>query len=286
VILDTVIYDEVTLWNLVIVAIILGASLIIVQIIHINLKKALSEKLRKNELEILLKVVRYTIVIIAIFSILPLLSINLTGLLVAGGFAGIVIGFASQSVVANLVSGIFLIIERPIKIGDQVAIEGVEGYVEDIHFFSTIVRSYDGIYVRLPNEKVFTNIVSNYDVDVARRITYTIGISYNDDAPYAIKLLGDILDGHPFVLKNPAPSIFVESLGDSTVNLTAWFWAPTSEWTSVKNDLLWKIKAAFDEAGIEIPYPQRVLWFGNDEPEGGQKKEQARKKESQKGGTR
>jgi small-conductance mechanosensitive channel len=148
-ILDTVIYDDVTLWNLVVVAIIMIIAAIITQIIHLNLKKALSDKLRKNELEILLKVVRYTIIIIAILSVLPLLSIDLTGLLLAGGFAGIIIGFASQSVVANLVSGIFLIIERPIKIGDQVAIEGVEGYVEDIHFFATIVRSYDGIYVRI-----------------------------------------------------------------------------------------------------------------------------------------
>ncbi len=266
-ILDTVVYDNVTLWNLVFVAIVLGAALIITQLIHINLKKALSDKLHKNELEILLKVVRYSIIIIAIFSVLPLLSINLTGLLVAGGFAGIVIGFASQSVVANLVSGIFLIIERPIKIGDQIAIEGVEGYVEDIHFFSTIVRSYDGIYVRLPNEKVFTNIISNYDVDVARRIQYSIGISYKDDANRAIHLLGDILDAHPFVLKNPAPQIYVESLGDSSVNLTAYFWAPTSEWFSVKMDLLWKIKSIFDEAGIEIPFPQRVLWFGKGAPE-------------------
>jgi small-conductance mechanosensitive channel len=266
-ILDTIIYDEVTLWNLLTVAIILAISMIISQIIHINLKKALCDKLRKNELEILLKVVRYSIIVIAILSILPLLSINLTGLLVAGGFAGIVIGFASQSVVANLVSGVFLVIERPIKIGDQIAIEGVEGYVEDIHFFSTIVRSYDGIYVRLPNEKVFTNVISNYDVDVARRINYTVGISYADDAHNAIGILGKVLEDHPFVLKNPAPQIYVESLGDSAVNLTAYFWAPTSEWMSVKAELLIKIKAAFDNAGIEIPFPQRVLWFGTGAPD-------------------
>jgi small-conductance mechanosensitive channel len=284
-ILDTVVYGDVTFWNLVTVGIILIAAMIITQIIHINLKKALSDKLQKNELEILLKVVRYSIIVIAILSVLPLLSINLTGLLVAGGFAGIVIGFASQSVVANLVSGIFLIIERPIKIGDQIAIEGVEGYVEDIHFFSTIVRSYDGIYVRLPNEKVFTNIISNYDVDVARRIQYKVGISYNDDSSRAIKLLGDILDAHPYVLKNPAPQIYVESLGDSSVNLTAYFWAPTTEWFSVKMELLSKIKSAFDDAGIEIPFPQRVLWFGEEEVAGQLEKKKKRQKTEKKGET-
>jgi small-conductance mechanosensitive channel len=284
-ILDTVVYGDVTFWNLVTVGIILIAAMIITQIIHINLKKALSDKLQKNELEILLKVVRYSIIVIAILSVLPLLSINLTGLLVAGGFAGIVIGFASQSVVANLVSGIFLIIERPIKIGDQIAIEGVEGYVEDIHFFSTIVRSYDGIYVRLPNEKVFTNIISNYDVDVARRIQYKVGISYNDDSSRAIKLLGDILDAHPYVLKNPAPQIYMESLGDSSVNLTAYFWAPTTEWFSVKMELLSKIKSAFDDAGIEIPFPQRVLWFGEEEVAGQLEKKKKRQKTEKKGET-
>jgi small-conductance mechanosensitive channel len=284
-ILDTVVYGDVTFWNLVTVGIILIAAMIITQIIHINLKKALSDKLQKNELEILLKVVRYSIIVIAILSVLPLLSINLTGLLVAGGFAGIVIGFASQSVVANLVSGIFLIIERPIKIGDQIAIEGVEGYVEDIHFFSTIVRSYDGIYVRLPNEKVFTNIISNYDVDVARRIQYKVSISYNDDSSRAIKLLGDILDAHPYVLKNPAPQIYVESLGDSSVNLTAYFWAPTTEWFSVKMELLSKIKSAFDDAGIEIPFPQRVLWFGREEVAGQLEKKKKGQKTEKKGET-
>jgi small-conductance mechanosensitive channel len=170
-------------------------------------------------------------------------------------------------VVANLVSGIFLIIERPIKIGDQIAIEGVEGYVEDIHFFSTVVRSYDGIYVRLPNEKVFTNTISNYDVDVARRIQYTIGISYNDDAARAINILQKLVDADPYILKNPAPQIFVDSLGDSAVNLTAYVWAPTSEWFDVKMKFLSKIKVAFDQAGIEFPYPQRVLWFGKEKPE-------------------
>jgi small-conductance mechanosensitive channel len=277
-ILDTVVYGDVTLWNLVIVAIVMLAAVIITQAIQLNLKKALSDKLHKNELEILLKVIRYTIIVIAILSVLPLLSIDLTGLLLAGGFAGIVIGFASQSVVANLVSGIFLIVERPIKIGDQVLIEGVEGYVEDIHFFSTVVRSYDGIYVRLPNEKVFTNIISNYDVDVARRIKYTVGIGYKDDAARAITILRDILEAHPFVLKNPAPQIYVESLGDNAVNLTSYLWAPTNEWFTTKMDLLWKIKVAFEQEGIEFPYPQRVLWFGKEEAETQEEGQREKKK--------
>jgi small-conductance mechanosensitive channel len=264
-ILDTVIYRDVTLWNLVMVAIILIIANVVIQIIHINLKKTLSDKLRKNELEILLKIVRYTIIFFAILSVLPLLSIDLTGLLLAGGFAGLIIGFASQSVVANLVSGIFLIVERPVKIGDQIAIESVEGYVEDIRFLSTVVRSYDGIYVRVPNEKVFTSIITNYDADVARRIKYTIGISYRDDAARAIRIIGAVAEEYPFVLKNPAPQIYVDSFGDNSINLAINLWTPTGEWLAVKMELLWMIKIAFDTAGIEMPFPQRVIWFGQGE---------------------
>ncbi|MDD1678521.1 MAG: mechanosensitive ion channel family protein [Methanomicrobiales archaeon] len=266
-ILDTVIYRDVTLWNLLIVGIIMVIAAIITQIVQIYLKKGLCDRLPKNELLILLRVIRYTIIILAALSVLPLLSIDLTGLLVAGGFAGIVIGFASQSVVANLVSGVFLIVERPIKIGDQVLIEGVEGYVEDIHIFSTIVRSYDGVYVRLPNEKVFTNVISNYDVDVARRIVYRIGISYRDDIDHATRILRDVLASYPYALMNPPFELYVESLGDNAVNLTVLVWAPSTEFTIAQRELLGKIKVAFDLAGIEFPYPQRVVWYGREESE-------------------
>ncbi|MDD1673227.1 MAG: mechanosensitive ion channel family protein [Methanomicrobiales archaeon] len=260
-ILDTVIYRDVTLWNLVVVVIILGISSIVIQIINLNLKKALSDKIRKHELEVLLKVVRYTIIFLAVISVLPLLSIDLTGLLLAGGFAGLVIGFASQSVVSNLISGIFLVIERPIKIGDEIAIGEIEGYVEDIRFLSTVVRSYDGTYIRLPNEKVFTSVITNYVEDVARRILYPIGISYRDDVTRATGIIEGVLASNPYALKNPAPNIYVDSLGENSVNIVVRFWTPSTEYTGVKNELLWRMKEALDKAKIEFPFPQRVIWF-------------------------
>ncbi len=264
-ILDTVIFGNITLWNILAIIVILGIALLIIQIITLNLRKALSDKLRKNEMEILLKIVRYSIIFIAFISILPTLSIDLTGILLAGGFAGLVLGFASQSVVSNLVSGIFLIFERPIKIGDEIQIEGAEGYVEDIRLLSTVVRSYEGIYVRLPNEKVFTSMITNYVANVARRFKYTIGISYRDDASRAIEIIAGLLEQHPYVLKEPKPLIYVDSLGDSSVNIAVYIWSPISEWFTTKNELLRKIKITLEEAGIEIPFPQRVIWFGKEE---------------------
>ena len=160
-ILNTVVYKNVTIWDILVVIATIVLAFIIARIVTINLKKVLSDKVKKDILEIILKVINWGILGIAILAVLPQLNIDLSGLLVAGGFAGLVIGFASQSVVANLVSGLFLMIERPIKIGDQISIEGVSGFVDDIHIFSTVIRTYDGVYIRIPNEKVFTSNITN-----------------------------------------------------------------------------------------------------------------------------
>ena len=195
---------------------------------------------------------------------LPALGIHPSHLLVAGGVVGIVIGFASQSIVGNLISGIFLMFERPIKIGDQLRVDDISGFVEDIHIVSTIVRTYNGLYVRIPNEKVFTGIITNYVANIARRFEYVVGIRYSDDADLAIKIIEDLIDEQPFALKNPSPQVFVDNLGDNSVNLHVRIWAPATEWYNLKMELLWEIKKALEENGIEIAFPQRVVWFADE----------------------
>ncbi|HIE32398.1 MAG TPA: mechanosensitive ion channel family protein, partial [Methanosarcinales archaeon] len=203
--------------------------------------------------------------IIAVLSVLPSLGLQPSGLLVAGGIAGIVIGFASQSIVSNLISGLFLMAERPIKIGDNVIIDGISGIVEDIHTVSTIIRTYDGLYVRIPNEKVFTNNIINYVANVARRFEYVVGIRYSDDADQAIWIIKDLIKEQPFALKRPSSQVFVDNLGDNSVNILVRIWAPTTDWYDLKMKLLWMIKKTLEENGIEIAFPQRVVWFA-DEP--------------------
>jgi len=262
-ILNNIVYNDVTVGDILVFAAVVFAAIIAARIIKLNLKKALSDKLPRSELDVLLKVVYYGIILIAVIAVLPNLGINLSGLLVAGGIAGLVIGFASQSVVSNFVSGLFLMLERPIKIGDPISVGSVSGIVEDVHILSTIVRTFDGVYVRVPNEQVFTSSISNYVANVARRIEYVVGISYSSDAEKAIEVIKKVIDEHPFALRSPEPMIFVDSLGDSSVNIIVRVWAPSCVWIDVKMELLWKIKKALDEEGIEIPFPQRVIWFAN-----------------------
>jgi small-conductance mechanosensitive channel len=146
------------------------------------------------------------------------------------------------------------------KIGDNINIGDVTGNVEHIQILSTIVRTFEGIYVRVPNEKVFTSNIKNYVSNVARRFDYKIGISYRDDADRAIMIIRDIIEHEPFALKNPEPLVFVDKLGDSSVDLLIRIWAPSKEWYDLKMSLLVKIKTTLEANGIDIPYPQQVVW--------------------------
>ena len=262
-ILDKILFGTTSILDLVQVLIIFSIIIIIGKIITIRLKKSLKEKMSKDYLENATKSVYYIIVFIAFFSVFPILGINFSGLLVAGGIFAIVIGFACQSIISNLISGLFLIVERPIKIGDNVEIEGIMGSVEEIRLISTKVKTFEGIFVRIPNDKVFTTMIKNFVTNIARRFDYEIGIRYLDDADKAIEIIKKEIDKHPFALVNPPPKIFVDSLGDNSVNIKAKIWAPSLEWYEVKMSLLWKIKVALEENGIKIPFPQREIWFND-----------------------
>ncbi|WP_292518195.1 mechanosensitive ion channel family protein [Methanoculleus sp.] len=253
----------ITLENILYFAVILTIGVTVARIVSTNVRRALTERLPKNESELLAKLVYYIIILWAFVFALPQLNFDLSGLLVAGGVAGLVIGFASQSVVSNLISGLFLMFERPIKLGDSINVADVSGNVEDVRVLSTVVKTYDGIYVRIPNETVFTSNITNYVHNAARRFTYEIGIRYEDDADKAIRITREVIANHPFALKHPAPSVFVDNLGDNSVNLTVYIWAPARNWWDVRTDLLWKIKQALEANGIEKPFPQRTITFAD-----------------------
>lgn len=265
--LDLVLYGEVTVSRLLLALGIFLVSLVLLKLFSIQLRRALKDKLNREHLELLSKIFSYAIVVVALLWILPVLGVELSGLLVAGGIVGLAIGFASQRIVGNLISGLFLIVERPIKLGDQVEIDGTAGFVEDIRIISTTIRTYDGLFVRIPNETIFTSKITNYVGHVARRFEYRVGIRYEDDADKAIETIHKVIDDHPLALVQPAPIVFVDSLGENSVDIVARIWAPVTDWFAVRMELLWRIKKALKEEGIQIPFPQRVVWFGKEPSE-------------------
>lgn len=145
------------------------------------------------------------------------------------------------------------------RIGNGVNIEGTVGIVEDIRIMSTTIRQYDGLYVRIPNQKVFNANITNYVAHVARRFDYVVGIRYSDDADKGIQIIKDLIHCHPLTLVNPESVVFVDNLGDNAVNILVRCWTPASEWYDVKTELLLRIKQALEKDGIEIAFPQRVV---------------------------
>lgn len=257
--------SENLIFRFVLVVVTILIAFFVSKLVTFHFRRSFKDKMSKDHLEIVLKVISYSIIIIVIlFFVLPTLNVQASSILVAGSVVGLVIGFASQSIVGNLISGLFLIIERPIKVGNLVNIDGNSGTVEDISIISTIIRTYDGLYVRIPNEKVFTTTITNLVANVARRFDYIVGIRYEDDADQAIKIIENLISENPFALKNPAPLVFVETLGDNAVNILVRIWAPVTDWYSVKTEMLGIIKKTLEENGIEIAFPQRTVWFANE----------------------
>ena len=270
--LDTIAFGGVTYQDLIFFAAIVAVSVIIAKILSVYLKKSFSDRMEKSELEKFIKITQIIIIGLGIYFGIPRVEINFADLLIVGGTLAIVIGFATQKIGSNLTSGIFLMIERPIKSGDTIQIQDVTGTVKEIHILSTIIQTFDGIYVRIPNETVFNTDITNYVANVARKFEYNVGISYKDDAGLAMGIIYRLLEEHPFILKHPSPSVYVSELGDSSVNITIYIWTPSRVWWSVKTEMLWRIKKALDEEGIEIPFPQRVVTFVNAPPADADKK--------------
>jgi small-conductance mechanosensitive channel len=262
--LSSPVIGEIAIYDLLAIAAIMVITVIVAKLVTNHVKKRFSDKIGKDELGILVRVTYYGIIIIGIFIALPYFRVNLSGLLVAGGVIGIIIGFACQSVVSNLISGLFIIVERPVKLGDSINIGDVYGTVEEIRVLSTTVSATDGTYIRIPNERVFTSNITNYVTHAARRIDYTIGIDYADDAGKGVFVINSLLAGNPFVLKNPKPQVFVKDLSPDAVNISILFWTPSSEYGNVRNEMLWRIKVALEEAGLSFPSPRRMVRFGNE----------------------
>jgi len=238
---------------------ILVATVLFALLVRRLMRRSVRGRLPEYVYKPLENIVFYSIVFLGIVVALIPLGVNLSGLIVAGGVAGIVIGFASQQAVSNLISGLFLLIEQPLRIGDPVSLEGVEGVVLDINVFSTKVRTWDGRIVRIPNSTVFTSIITNYYRTRARRVEISIGLSYDTDIEKALEVLRGLMEDHPFCLVNPAPEVFVQEYGDSAIVFTMRCWAPPQVWFRTKVELQTRLKEELDRAGIEIPFPQLDL---------------------------
>jgi small-conductance mechanosensitive channel len=256
-----------TVLSLLIGGIIMAAGIISAKIAKLIFFKYYAPTLPQDTAKNFGKIIYFGIIVIAFLVFTSSQGIDFSGLLVAGGIFAVVIGFATQSVVSNLISGVFLMIEKPAKHGDTIQIPdmSISGTLLDIGTFSSRVRKFDGTVIRIPNEKFFTSNIRSFTASTVRRAEAMVGIAYKDDIETAIDAIrNEIRLTMPFVLRNPEPEFRVEELGDSSVNIQVLVWHPRDDWSQAQPILLTVIKRALDKSGIEIPFPQRVIWEAKD----------------------
>lgn len=208
----------------------------------------------------------YTFMGIAIITAISLF-IPITTVLAAAGIAGIAIGMAAQKSLSNMISGIFLLADQPFEIGDAVDIDGIGGVVLDVGLFSTRIRTFDNKYLRIPNDAVANAKIINLSRFRIRRLSIMVGIAYKEDIAKALEIIKKVLNENEKVLAYPEPQIIVKELAESAVNFEIRAWVDIRELWDAHTEIIRDIKKALDEAGIEIPFPHRTIYFGDGELE-------------------
>lgn len=208
----------------------------------------------------LLKAALYAFVIIAA---IDRAGIESTSIIAVLGAAGLAVGLALQGSLSNFAAGVMLIIFKPMKLGDTIEAAGVIGTVQEIGIFVTTLTSADNKTIFIPNSQLSSGIITNYSTQDTRRIDMQFGIGYGDDIDKARSVILDILNNDSRILQDPAPSVFVASLGDSSVNFNVRPWVNKADYWGVFADVTETIKKKFDENNISIPFPQTDIHLFN-----------------------
>lgn len=200
-----------------------------------------------------------TLMIFVILAALGKLGIETTSFAAILAAAGLAIGLSLQGTLGNFASGVMLILFRPFKVGDFVEAGGVAGVIEEIQIFSTRMKSGDNKEITVPNGQIVGSTITNYSAKETRRVDMVIGVGYNDDLKKVRAVLEEILKKDQRVLEDPAPTIGLIELGESSVNFVVRPWVKTGDYWPALFDLQEEIKLRFDAEGISIPFPQRDL---------------------------
>lgn len=198
-----------------------------------------------------------------IASALKQLGFELSVLLGAAGILTVALGFASQTSAANIISGLFIMGERSISVGDLISVADKTGEVLSIDWLSVKLRTFDNLYVRIPNEQIIKAEVTNLSRFPIRRIDMSIGIAYKEDIGVVRSLLMQVADRNPLCLEHPAPMTILKGFGESSIDIQLSVWGMRENYLELKNSIIEEIKQSFDLAGIEIPFPQRTLHLYN-----------------------
>lgn len=210
------------------------------------------------------KIVFYTGAIIVVITVMGQLGISLAPLLAGAGIVGVALGFASQTSVSNIISGLFLIAEQPFKVDDIISVNNTMGFVMSIDVLSVKLRTFDNRFVRIPNETIIKTEVINLTRFPIRRFDAKVSVAYKENIGKVRDILKQVAEKNQYSLSEPEPQIIFDMFGSSSIDLDFRIWAPVDDWIKLKNTIQGEIKQRFDEEEVEIPFPHMSLYAGSE----------------------
>jgi small-conductance mechanosensitive channel len=225
--------------------------------------RILKSKFGTHEIQLIQRALFYGILALFLLTALNQLGINLSVVLGAAGILSVAIGFASQTSASNLISGLFLLGERPFSVGDIIRVGSTSGEVLSIDLLSLKLRTFDNLYVRIPNESLIKSEVTTLTKFPIRRFDMQVGVAYKENLEKVREVLFDIADKNPLCLEDPKPLFIFLGFGDSSLNIQFSVWTKKENFLDLRNTLFLGVKEAFDQNNIEIPFPHMTLYTGS-----------------------
>jgi len=231
---------------------------IIVRLLTRGMRKVMEQQdVDKTLISFVSNFVSMVLLIFVIIAAISALGIQTTSFIAILGAAGLAIGLALQGSLSNFAAGVLIVLFRPYKAGDWIEAAGVSGSVEEVQMLTTVLKTGDNKQVIVPNSQIMDSIITNYSTNDKRRVDMTVGVSYEDNLDKVRKTLEELVSADDRILDDPACTIAVSELADSSVNFVLRPWVATADYWGVKSDLTEAIKKRFDEEGISFPFPQQ-----------------------------
>jgi small-conductance mechanosensitive channel len=237
------------------IALLIGIFILAVfNLIQFILGKSLKNRIGEGRRQVLKKSIRFTGFALAVLYVFEMLGIDITPILGAAGIAGIVIGFAAQTSVSSIISGFFLLSEKAFTVGDVIKIDNVVGVVLSVDFLSVKLRTFDNLFMRIPNETIIKNSLVTITRFPIRRLDINFTVSFNEDMEKLRDILLELASANQYCLENPPPFFMIDKFSDSGIVILFWVWFEGSSFMDLKNSIHLAILKRLDLEGIKLPY--------------------------------
>jgi small conductance mechanosensitive channel len=238
------------------------AVLVIGLVVARSVRSAIRRTLTRNQTDPTLipfasSLAYYLTVTFVIVAVLGMFGVEVTSIIAVLGAAAFAVGLALQGTLSNFAAGVMLLLFRPFKVGDAVDTGGTMGSVVEIGIFFTTLNTPDNVRVVVPNSSVWGQTIKNYAANETRRIDMVVGVSYTDDLGKAMEIIREVLGGDTRVLAEPAPTVAVSEMADSSVNIVVRPWCDRKAYWDLRFDLTRRLKEGLEAGGCSIPFPQR-----------------------------